>query len=325
MQVDQPGTYRVDVGLLKGADKGIFQLLVNGDPVGEPVDCYGSGAESPATMPTGEVTFLKAANNSFRFRVTGKNASSSGSDLAVARITLTPVHGFTLLSPNGSCQTSGNVLLRWNPWPQAGKYQVEVDGSVVKSVDAPTASWQTTGLAAGPHRWRVIAVGANGKPQPSNIFSFVVGPPPPYPCREFSDDLSSLNPDEWLLKSMTVSKGSDSPGLEATGPGLALRKTIRLDKTEGELSALIKPGGADSVTGVGFQADDGTRLYAVVDLTRQPAPPRTDASRVRRATPSSRSRRKAYQVPGWAERTEGDGIVWEIAAKPIQLQPGSVV
>ncbi len=212
IQVDQPGTYRVDVGLLKGPDKGICQLQVNGDPVGEPVDCYASAGESLATVSFGEVTFLKATNNSFRFRVSGKNPASSGSDLALARITLTPVHGFTLLSPNGSCQTTGDVLLRWNPLPQAGKYQVEVDGSVVKSVDASAASFQTTGLAAGPHHWRVIAARADGKLQPSNMFSFVVGPPPPYPFSEFSEDFSSLNPDTWLLKGMTISKGGDSSG-----------------------------------------------------------------------------------------------------------------
>ncbi len=117
IQVDQPGTYRLDVGLLRGPDKGIFQLQVSGDPVGDPVDCYSSAANSPV-ISIGEVTFLKPANNCFRFQVTGKNAASSGSALALAHITLTPVTGFTLLSPNGSCQTDGNVVLRWNLWPR---------------------------------------------------------------------------------------------------------------------------------------------------------------------------------------------------------------
>ena len=108
-------------------------------------------------------------------------ARPSGTELALQRITLTPVNGFTLLSPNGSCQRDGNVLLRWNPWPQASKYQVEVDGSVVSTVDASVTTWQTTDLAPGPHRWRVIAAGTGGKLQPSNILLF---------CRWSSPSLS---------------------------------------------------------------------------------------------------------------------------------------
>ncbi len=322
IQVDQPGTYRVDVALRKGSDKGIFQLAANNDPVGDPVDCYGSGAESSATISIGDVTLLKSGNYSFRFQVTGKNASSSGSALALERITLTPVTGFTLLSPNGSCSSDGNVLLRWKPWPQASKYQVEVDGSVVNTVDASATTSQTSGLAAGPHRWRVIAAGTDGKLQPSNFFSFVVGSPPPYPCREFSDDFSSPHPDDWVLQSMKFSQGGGHPRLEATAPASGVQKTVHLEKTEAEVSASITPGGADSAVGVGFQADDGIQLYAAVDLTRNQlrierklqGPQRYSIFDV---TP------KAYQVKGWNERTEGDAIIWEIASLPITLKPGT--
>jgi hypothetical protein len=321
IQVDRPGTYRVDVDVAKGPDKGVLQLLVNGDPVGEPVDCYTAGAQSIVTIPAGEVTLLKSANDSFRFLVTGKNAASSGFDVALQRLTLTPIKGFTLLSPNGSCQADGNVLLRWNSDPQARQYRVEVDGSIVSTVDAPATIWQTTNLAAGPHRWRVVAVRADGKLQPSNMFSFVVGNPAPYPSREFSEDFSSLNPDDWLLQSMTVGKTGGIPGLEASGLGSALQRTVRLDKTEAELSVKIAPESADSAAGVGFQADDGTQLYAAVDLSRNElrierklvGPARYSIFDV---TP------KAYQVKGWKERTEGDATIWEIASTPITLKAG---
>ena len=139
---------------------------------------------------------------------------------------------------------------------------------MVNTVDASTTTWQTSDLAPGPHRWRVIATGTDGKLQPSNFFSFVVGPPPPYPCREFSDDFSSPHPDDWALQSMKFSQDRGNHTLEATAPGSAVQKTVRLDKTEGELSVKITPGGTDSVAGVGFQADDGTQLYAAVDLIR---------------------------------------------------------
>ncbi len=84
----------------------------------------------------------------------------------------------------------------------------------------------------------------------------------------------------------------------------------------------IKPGGADSVMGVGFQADDGTQLCAVVDLTR------SELRLERKVEGSNRYSifdvtPKAYQVEGWNERTEGDAITWEIAAKPITLPPGT--
>lgn len=117
--------------------------------IGDPIDCYAPGAEAHLLVHVGAATFLKPGNHSFRFLVTGKNGASSGTELALQRITLTPVTGFTLLSPNGSCQRDGNVLLRWNPWPQASKYQVEVDGSVIATVDASATTSQTTNLAPG--------------------------------------------------------------------------------------------------------------------------------------------------------------------------------
>ena len=100
-----------------------------------------------------------------------------------------------------------------------------------------------------------------------------------------------------------------------------MQKTARLDKTEGELSVKITPESADSAAGVGFQADDGTQLYATVDLARNQlrierklvGPTRYSIFDV---TP------KAYQVPGWNERTERDAIVWEIASTPITLKAG---
>ena len=83
IQVDQAGSYRVKPGFLKGPRKGIFQLIVNGDPVGDPIDSYSAGSESPAEAVPGNVTFQKAGIYSFRFLVTGKNQSSSGFSLSL--------------------------------------------------------------------------------------------------------------------------------------------------------------------------------------------------------------------------------------------------
>ena len=322
LQVDQPGTSRVDVDLLKGPSRGIFELIVNGDAIGDPVDCYASGVESHMVVQVGAAAFLKPGNYSFRFLVTGKNGASSGTEIALQRITLTPVHGFTLLSPNGSCQANGDVLLHWNAWTRAKQYRVEVDGSVATTLDAATTAWKATGLAPGSHRWRVVALEEDGKAQLSNVLTFLVGTPPPYPCREFSDDFSTLNPSDWSLTSMKLSQEVGASVLEATGPAAAVREDVRLDKTEGEISVKITPKGADSVAGVGFQTDDGTQLYAVADLVRNQlrierklqGPQRYSIFDV---TP------KAYQVEGWNERTEGDAIIWEIASKSISFKAGT--
>ena len=178
IQVELPGTYRVDVDLFEGPSRGIFQLLVDSAVIGDSIDCYAPRTEGHLVVQVGAATFLKPGSHSSRFLVTGKNGVSSGTELALQRLILIPATGFTLLSPNGSCQRDGNVLLRWNSWPQASKYQVELDGSVVNTVDAAVTTLQTSDLASGCHRWRVIATGKDGKLRPSNFFSFVVGLPP---------------------------------------------------------------------------------------------------------------------------------------------------
>ena len=322
IRVEQAGTYRVGVAARKGPDEAIFQLVVDGEAVGSLVDCYSAASTAPAGTPVGEVTFQKAGTRSFRFVVTGKNPSAAGSLLALEQITLTPVAGFTLLSPNGSCEEGSNVLLRWNAWTPAKRYRVEMDGREVISLDAPATAYQASNLAAGSHHWRVVAIDPAGGQKPSNTFSFVVGPPPPYPCREFSENFSAGNADGWSLEAMNLVKDGAGNGLRAAGAGGATLPDVRLGKTEGEIATHLTPGSDDAVAGVGFQADDGTRLYAVVDLKRQQlrlerslrGPARYSIFAV---TP------KPYQVAGWAERTEGIRTVWEIAAKPVQIRPGA--
>ena len=78
IQIDQPGTYRVDVDLFKGPSRGTFQLLVDNAAVGDPIDCYASGAEAHLIVQVGVATFLKPGNHCFQFLVTGKNGASSG-------------------------------------------------------------------------------------------------------------------------------------------------------------------------------------------------------------------------------------------------------
>ncbi len=321
LRVDLPGTYRVDVDLRKGPGEAVFQLFVDRDPIGQPVDCYVAGGFTPVGTSIGDVTFLKPGNYPFRFLVTGRNPASSGFSLALEKITLTPVAGFTLLSPNGSCEEGADVLLRWNSWPATKQYQIEMDGRAAGMVDAPATSYQVAQLARGSHRWRIVAIDSSGKQMPSDVFSFVVGSPPPYPGREFTETFGSGNLGEWFLESMDFVSDSTGGHLQAKGAGIAILPDVRLDKTEGEIATHFTPGSADAAAGVGFQSDDGTRVYAVADLPRQQlriersigGPARYSIFEV---TP------KPYQVLGWAEREAGDRTIWEIAAKPILVHPG---
>ena len=322
IRVDRAGTYRLSIDSRNGPDEAVFQLIVDGDPVGQPVDGYSARRATSATTPIGDVTFQRAETHSFRFLVTGKNPSSGGSLLSLEKIALTPTEGFTLLAPNGSCAEGPDVLLRWNAWSPAKRYRVETDGQASATVDAPATTYQASALAPGAHRWRVVAINSAGEEKPSNVFSFVVGPPPPYPYREFTDSFSAGNPNNWSLESMTLTKDGAAGFLKAAGPGTATLKDVRLDKTEGEMVTHVTLGAPDAAAGVGFQSDDGTRIYAVVDLKRRQlrlerrvtGPVRYSIFEV---TP------KPYQVPGWLERTEGDDTIWEIAAKPIQVRPGA--
>ena len=319
--LDRAGTYRVDVGSRKGPDQAVFQLLVDGDPVGPPVDDYSAAMTAPLVTSIGDVTFQKAGTYSCRFLVTGKNPASNGFTLSLAKITLTPVAGFTLLSPNGSCGESPDVFLRWNTWSAARQYRIEIDGHTATTLDAPATTYQASNLARGPHRWRVVAMDAAGKQKLSNVFSFVVGPPAPYPFREFAEAFSSGNANGWSLGSMKLVKDGAGESLRATDSSVATLQDARLDKTEGEIATHVTPGAQDTAAGVGFQSDDGTQLYAVVDLKRQQL--RLERSlqgpfrySIFEVTP------KPYQVPGWIERTEGGRTIWEIAAKPVQVHPG---
>ncbi|OCT13093.1 hypothetical protein A8709_20295 [Paenibacillus pectinilyticus] len=87
LNVPQTGTYTVYVGNRKAANKGIYQLAVNGTNLGSTVDQY-AAASGYAESNLGTVTISAAGNQTFRFTVTGKNASASTYNLAYDYITL---------------------------------------------------------------------------------------------------------------------------------------------------------------------------------------------------------------------------------------------
>lgn len=85
--VPQTGTYNVKVRYKSFPARGQFQLSVNGTNVGPVVDQFGS-TSTWIEVDLGNVAITTGGNQTFKFTVTGKNASSSGYDLTVDTIKL---------------------------------------------------------------------------------------------------------------------------------------------------------------------------------------------------------------------------------------------
>jgi hypothetical protein len=90
LNVAQPGTYDVKVGVKKYTTRGIWQLSVNGVNVGPRQDEYMNTGGTYAVLDVSTVTISSTGNQSFRFTVTGKDAASTGFTMSFDTITLTP-------------------------------------------------------------------------------------------------------------------------------------------------------------------------------------------------------------------------------------------
>ncbi|MFN2507788.1 MAG: carbohydrate-binding domain-containing protein [Chthoniobacterales bacterium] len=85
--VARPGAYRVKVRVKTGANRGKFQLRINGAKQGAVQDEYSSVAKYQ-TRDLGLITFGSGGNKAFKFTVTGKNPRSAGVTLAFDSIDL---------------------------------------------------------------------------------------------------------------------------------------------------------------------------------------------------------------------------------------------
>ncbi len=89
VNVAAAGTYDVKLSYKKYNTRGISQLSINGTNVGATLDQY-AATDSYASFDYGNFTFPTAGNYSFKFTVTGKNASSSNYGISFDDLTLTP-------------------------------------------------------------------------------------------------------------------------------------------------------------------------------------------------------------------------------------------
>jgi hypothetical protein len=89
VHVPQARTYGVRVGVKKLANRGSWRFDSNGVTHGPVVDGYAPAATF-GEVDLGPVTFASAGHKAFRFRVTGRNASSTGFWIALDSIRLIP-------------------------------------------------------------------------------------------------------------------------------------------------------------------------------------------------------------------------------------------
>jgi Legume lectin domain/Chitobiase/beta-hexosaminidase C-terminal domain/PQQ-like domain len=91
LSVANAGTYDIRISTKLLNTRGTYQLAINGANVGPPQDEYNATTGGIyATQDLGNFNFAAAGSYSFKFTVTGKNASSSGFSIAFDDITLTP-------------------------------------------------------------------------------------------------------------------------------------------------------------------------------------------------------------------------------------------
>lgn len=86
----QAGTYTIKVRVKRHTSRGKFQLAIDGSNQGSVQDLYSTLANDYVELNLGSKTFSSAGDKNFTFTVTGKNAGSSGYDLMLDSITLTP-------------------------------------------------------------------------------------------------------------------------------------------------------------------------------------------------------------------------------------------
>jgi hypothetical protein len=88
------GNYLVKVLDKTGSDRGKYLLGIDGDPVGTEADQYAASGTN-REVEVEDVTFGTTEDHTFRFSVTGKNASSTGYSLAIDAIVLEPIVAVT--------------------------------------------------------------------------------------------------------------------------------------------------------------------------------------------------------------------------------------
>lgn len=147
----QAGTYGIAITVEKGPNRGIFQLESSSSlggsytAHGSPLDTYLSSWTLGQVLPavTG-VTFSGTGTRYFRFRITGKNVSSSKHNLSLDQMTLTPESG----APEINVQGNGVNIADGDSTPDTSDHTDFGSTDVTAGTVSRTFTIQNTGGAA---------------------------------------------------------------------------------------------------------------------------------------------------------------------------------
>lgn len=131
LDVPEAGVYAVKVNNKTGADRGIYQLNINGAAQGQPYDQY-SASEAYVEEDFGLVHFDSAGAKMFKFVIVGRNTESSGYDLGIdyirlARPQLEQVAEVTANPPAGTLEEPADVVLTTSTAGAAIYYRIDAD------------------------------------------------------------------------------------------------------------------------------------------------------------------------------------------------------
>ena len=90
LPVQADGKYNLAVYYTTAHDYGTSQVLIDGNPVGDPTDCYSEGVKAKGKTALGAID-LTAGNHRITFRAVGKNAKSASYLIGVDAVALEPV------------------------------------------------------------------------------------------------------------------------------------------------------------------------------------------------------------------------------------------
>jgi hypothetical protein len=148
--IQKPSTYIITAAHQLASDKGVVQLYINDEPVGEPYDQYAETI-SFQEHSYGRYTFDEPGNYTFKFTAAGKHEASSKFDLSIDKITLGAVEPRMSITGNTEIEVGTHSTLQASIEGLAALYST---GDYVKWIVEEQQSAGGTG--------RVVSIVPNG-------------------------------------------------------------------------------------------------------------------------------------------------------------------
>ncbi|MBP2000792.1 chitodextrinase [Paenibacillus shirakamiensis] len=107
-QVSKPGSYQLDLRVKQFTNRGITQVYVDGNAVGQPMDLYGSSAKY-VEVSVGNIALDNRTTHTLKFEVKGKNASSTSYILALDAVYFTASTNTDPYEPNNTIASAAAI------------------------------------------------------------------------------------------------------------------------------------------------------------------------------------------------------------------------